>query len=390
MATSFTARFGLPIANAGTDPVPGRVTTNEIYLAIEGRAAIMLPAGPIADRPQPGTGQQLYLAIDQGDGGRLYVDNGSQWVSVAGVGGGGPGLPIAVNGNGVEGTSSLPARADHTHPLPLANASRHGALSSEHFAMLQKASSIGAAGSLVISGTGGDVVVATNPAGPNSATSKTYVDNIGTPAPSGGVIVRRWSGGEVSGPDPTRPEFYATKRYVDNASTDAGRLTGVVPYDAVGGSSWAFSRTSSTTNTYGTCMIDSAGRFWRYTSALKYKTDVNPLGLTLQDALLPESVEYTDKDTGERRIGFIADKLSGGPLDKLVIHGEDGDVEGFHYFLMPVVQQVAIKALAAENERLKAENTKRKREIRDLNDKFAVLQREVEALHALILDEKDE
>lgn len=264
MVESQTTRFKLPQWSAGTDAYPGRTGFNNFLKLLEDQAALVYPSGPISNRPSSGAFGRFYLATDQGGTGRLYYDGGSGWVELNTNGGGGPGQPLAIGGSGSEGVGNRSARADHTHPLPLATAANHGALASQHFDLLNKATpnvepqtlaqrnyqsqlsvgnpthadhavnrryidNIGShtiqPGQLVRrwdgSGSNGTIHVPT-PTAPADAVNKGYADDLGAASIIPSAIVRRWSSadnGAISGPDPGKPEFYATKRYVDGRTS---------------------------------------------------------------------------------------------------------------------------------------------------------------------------
>lgn len=211
MAQTNTTRFKLPQWSQGTDPYPGRTGWNNILKLLEDQAAIAFPSGPISSRPQSGTFGRFFLATDQGTptspASRLYYDGGTGWVELNTNGGGGPGTPIAIGGSASEGTSNRSARADHVHSLPLATANNAGALSPQHFELLDGASSTVESGMLVRRTSGGNVSVPNVPGTSDNAASKNYVDNVaGTYQATPGTLVRRFDNGHFRVPNGPGPQ----------------------------------------------------------------------------------------------------------------------------------------------------------------------------------------
>lgn len=172
MAVTTTPRLGLKKYTAGTDPHPTRVEFNAHQDRLETMTTIPLQ-GTMAARPSAGTWGRLYYATDQS---RMYWDTGSAWAEVTSVGGGGAGAGLAIGGSGAEGTSARTARADHTHPLPLATGSAHGAMSAADKAKLDGAVATATASRLVVRDAAGRIQVGT-PAVAADAATKAYVDD---------------------------------------------------------------------------------------------------------------------------------------------------------------------------------------------------------------------
>ena len=260
MAETKTQRVQLPQWSAGSDPRPDRAKTNAIHQAIETQMVIDVPAGLLKNRPVQGVRGRLYCATDQGSGGRVYYDNGTTWVALNTTGGGGPGLPIVINGTGTEGSSVQSARADHTHAIPLATKSNAGAMPSQWAELCENATASATANTVAVRDSGGRLtanppvsakhvatmdwvlnagstgphagLAARNPAGqmsvgnptaPQHATPKAYVDDRvqkGDPYATGGTLIQRWSsgvGGNVE--DPDNPMTIANRRYVDSRAS---------------------------------------------------------------------------------------------------------------------------------------------------------------------------
>ena len=262
MAETKTLRVQLPQWSEGSDPRPDRAKTNAIHQAIENQMVIDVPAGQLKNRPVQGVRGRLFCATDQGSDGRVYYDNGTTWVALNTTGGGGPGLPIVINGTGTEGSSVQSARADHTHAIPLATKDNAGAMPSQWAQLCADATAAATPNTAAIRDSGGRLIsqkptsaqhVATldwveNTAGStrqdgmtlarrdsagrinvavpvtaNHATPKAYVDDrvqVGDKYATGDTLILRWStgrGGNVE--DPANPLELANRRYVDSRSS---------------------------------------------------------------------------------------------------------------------------------------------------------------------------
>jgi hypothetical protein len=125
--------------------------------------------------------------------------------------------------------------------------------------------------------------------------------------------------------------------------------SGTVPWERISGSTRAYSETSGG-STWATVAVSSGGKFFRYTSARKYKTNIGPLTEDLVDpvrALAIEPVVFDRVDNGLKGYwGVIADDHVE-HFSNLVQFSEDGEVEGWHYELWTVVQQVVLRYLDA-------------------------------------------
>ena len=262
MAETKTVRVQLPQWSEGSDPRPDRAKTNAIHQAIETQMVIDVPAGQLKNRPVQGVHGRLFCATDQGSDGRVYYDNGTTWVALNTTGGGGPGLPVVINGTGTEGSSLQSARADHTHAIPLATKDNAGAMPSQWAQLCGDATAAPTPGTIAVRDSGGRLTA--NPpvsaqhvatmdwtettagsvhATPSSlvrrdaagrietgypvqtwqAATKGYVDDRIYPVsqyPTGETVIRRWSdgsGGEVN--DPKDIRTIANKRYVDSRAS---------------------------------------------------------------------------------------------------------------------------------------------------------------------------
>lgn len=125
MAVSETPRHKFKKYGAGTDPHPSRGTFNGEIDKLEQLPSIK--QGSTGSRPLSGVGKVLYWdeAVK-----RFVYDDGTGWQDVAPLGGVIP-KSVAVAATASEGASPRAARADHTHPLPLATTKAPGAMSSE-------------------------------------------------------------------------------------------------------------------------------------------------------------------------------------------------------------------------------------------------------------------
>jgi hypothetical protein len=104
--------------------------------------------------------------------------------------------------------------------------------------------------------------------------------------------------------------------------------------------------------------IDNSGRFIRTTSSQRYKADINPLELDIQDVyqLEPKTFKRVDEleelgDEAKVYPGFIAEDLAGTSLDKFVFYSKDEDgndrPEGIHYAELTGALLLTIKDLNA-------------------------------------------
>jgi hypothetical protein len=173
MAITPTLRFLLKQYGSGGDPHPNRAEFNLMIDALENSAA-MFSQGITGARPAAGKRGRFYWdeTVD-----RLFYDTGATWKDANPNGGGGAGLALAIGGAGSEGVSTRAARADHTHPLPLATAAVDGAMVKTDKAKLDAATDAATALTLARRDASGRISVATPTAGGHAVT-KTYVDNL--------------------------------------------------------------------------------------------------------------------------------------------------------------------------------------------------------------------
>lgn len=402
MAVTQTPRFALPQWSSGTDSYPGRTGFNEILALLETKAAIAFPSGLLTNRPTGGTFGRFYLATDQGTDGRLYYDGGSGWIELNTNGGGGPGQPILIGGTASEGISNRSARADHTHVLPLATAANHGALSAQHYDMLDKATANVVDNAIVRRTSAGHIYLPPTGFGPWDAVTREYVDmktgdtSGATAAVVGGAIVRRWSSGHVSGPDPDKPEFYTTKRYVDNKTWAAGDITsGTLSRHRVDGSIPAWNYVIG--GTYSTLAVDSNGRFGKWSSSERGKTNIRPFEADPRELLKPGAYKFNrlnaDGSVNPKvEIGTIAE-WSAPYIPELVEYGpdqldEDGNpvggikVQGWTYMTWTAVQQYLHQWQTGRVDLLEQENAELIQQNADLTERIEALEAAVAKLTA--------
>lgn len=316
MAVTKTPRFQLDQWSASSDPRPGRVDTNRIHALIESQAAKVYPSGVLSDRPATNIFGSFYLATDQGVDGRLYYNGGSGWVALNTVGGGGPGKPVVINGDGGEGSSLLAARADHTHALPLATRDNAGAMASQWAELCENASGAPTANSLAIRDSGGRLAIKDPIAAQHAATMDWVQNKVGSSGPFPGLMVRTGTG-QSSVLAPTHGLHIANRDYVNSR-----------------------------------------------TSRREWKTNWKPLTVGLNEILdlQPGTYDYKPDapDTGEGVYGAMVEDVAT-VLPDLTTNGEDGRPERIRdrelvWVLVKAIQDLAgrVEALAEEVDRLYA------------------------------------
>jgi hypothetical protein len=160
-----------------------------------------------------------------------------------------------------------------------------------------------------------------------------------------------------------------------------------IPNEVVTGSTRAW-KTTNLGSTWSTVAMNSAGRFGKYPSALKYKKNVRGWNPDPRTILAMEPVQYdvrTDvagasEGSDKGLIGFVADSYVETRRELVLV--ENGEVEGFHYHLMPVAQQVVLRYLDRERRRQADEIADLKRE----NERLAFNQNEILAYLGLNTD----
>lgn len=424
MATTEHRRTRETLYGDPQDLHPTREKHNE-EVHKRGDIVALFDQGQAADRPAASLEGMIYLEIDTD---RAVLANGTKWIDLNTTGGESA-RDVAVGGTSSEGTSVRGARADHTHRLRWATRDLAGALSPQHFRLLDDASQAPAADTLAQRDSWGRVAGPTRTPDSQHYTTRAYVEQllkdaqIGVPIDTyatGGTVAKRWSGGQLDVADPLnepnainlrtlnaklndkthgyldiyqitqgggtvyKSHFdWLTSQFAGKASSSHThsasdiRKEGVVPWEVVSGSTSAWSNTSNHGSTWATVAVDSAGRFFRYTSALKYKTNVRPLEQEIDpdvvDLLQPVLADYLgDPETG---IGAMSDQLVliaddvAGYVPQLVIRDEQtGEIEGLHYLNVSVLLMAKQQKDAQRIKRLQWQNEDQQRQIDELRD----------------------
>ncbi|MGG7653495.1 hypothetical protein [Kocuria rosea] len=195
-----------------------------------------------------------------------------------------------------------------------------------------------------------------------------------TPYADANSIVRRWDSGvirvgtSVDHPQDALNRGAGDARYSRPGHTHAGAdITSRIPFEHVDGSADAWSN-SNLGSSWTSVAVNSSGFFGRYPSARKYKKNITPWNPDPQtivdmipvtyDVKVTEAGHSDDQSSDRGLIGFTADDYVTTRRELVLKVGEE--VEGFHYHLMPVAQQVVLrwhedrlKTVEAENQMLK-------------------------------------
>jgi hypothetical protein len=244
MTVSNTLRFLLKKYSSGGDPHPTREEHNAMIDAVENNA-VMGAQGITDARPAAGKGLRFFWDETVK---RMWFDDGSNWNDLNPNGGGGAGTTIAPGVAAVEGSSVRAARADHTHLLPLATASAHGAMAASDKAKLDGAASSATPSTLAVRDASGRLSVGT-PTDPAHATTKAYTDGLSTANADytdqqvgPGLTARSWplgaaAGYVVSGKIISVP--FANKTHV-TGTIKLAKANGATPATIAGGGDKAF------------------------------------------------------------------------------------------------------------------------------------------------------
>lgn len=354
MAETKTVRVQLPQWSEGSDPRPDRAKTNAIHQAIENQMVIDVPAGQLKNRPVQGVRGRLFCATDQGSDGRVYYDNGTTWVALNTTGGGGPGLPIVINGTGAEGSSLQSARADHTHSIPLATKNNAGAMPSQWAQLCGDATAAPTPGTVAVRDSGGRLTAAAPTSAQHAATMDWTETTVGSVRADPSSLVRRDPAGRIETGHPAQTWQAATKGYVDD------RVQKGDPY-ATGGTlmqRWSSGRGANVEDPQNP--METANR--RYvdsrSSRRDWKTNIreNPYGL--DELLQVDTYLYDYKDgapaAGVDELGPMVDELAR-VMPLLTTDGDDGNPERIRdRAFIPVLIQ-AVQDLAQRVDDLSAE-----------------------------------
>lgn len=135
---------------------------------------------------------------------------------------------------------------------------------------------------------------------------------------------------------------------------DGSDITSRVPFEHVDGSTAAYSNTSLG-STWTTVAVNSSGFLGRYPSALKYKKNIRAWKIDPLVALGVEPIKYEDKESGDTRIGVLADSYVSSIPELVHTDPTTGEVEGWNYMLWGTLQQVALRHLHEQNQAQQAE-----------------------------------
>ena len=115
---------------------------------------------------------------------------------------------------------------------------------------------------------------------------------------------------------------------------------------------------SNTTPSGANVFVNTDGSFFRSTSSLKYKTDIQDYSRGLEDVAKLRPVFYKAKSgisTEQRFAGFIAEEIEAAGLTEFVQYAEDGSPDALSYGNMVSLCIKAIQELKAEVDQLRAQ-----------------------------------
>ena len=354
MAETKTVRVQLPQWSEGSDPRPDRAKTNAIHQAIENQMVIDVPAGLLKNRPVQGVRGRLFCATDQGSDGRVYYDNGTTWVALNTTGGGGPGLPIVINGTGTEGSSVQSARADHTHAIPLATRDNAGAMPSQWAQLCADATAAATPNTAAVRDSGGRLTARPPVSAQHVATMDWTETTVGSVRADPSSLVRRDPAGRIETGHPVQTWQAATKGYVDD------RIYPVDQY-ATGATvmrRWSNGRGANVEDPYNPQECANRRYVDSRSSRREWKTNIreNPYGL--EEILQVDTYLYDYKDgapaVGTDELGPMVDELAR-VMPLLTTDGDDGAPERVRdRAFIPVLIQ-AVQELAQRVDELSAE-----------------------------------
>ena len=354
MAETKTVRVQLPQWSEGSDPRPDRAKTNAIHQAIENQMVIDVPAGLLKNRPVQGVRGRLFCATDQGSDGRVYYDNGTTWVALNTTGGGGPGLPIVINGTVTEGSSVQSARADHTHAIPLATRDNAGAMPSQWAQLCADATASPTPDTVAVRDSGGRLTAAAPTSAQHAATMDWVENKVGDPGNSGNSLMRRNAAGRVAVTSPTGAFDAANKQYVDERIYPVDQyLTGSTVIRRWGDGSGGYVALPKHPDSIAPKRyVDSTA------SRREWKTNIQELPYGLEELLQVDLYLWDYKDgapaTGEHEMGPMVDELAR-VMPLLTTDGDDGAPERIRdRAFIPVLIQ-AVQELSQRVDELSAE-----------------------------------
>jgi len=115
---------------------------------------------------------------------------------------------------------------------------------------------------------------------------------------------------------------------------------------------------SNTTPSAANVFINTDGSFFRSTSSLRYKDNVQDATHGLAEVLKLRSVTYNGKNDLDAQIifgGFIAEEVDAAGLNEFVVYNEDGKPDALQYGNMVALMAKAIQEQQAIIETLKAD-----------------------------------
>ena len=204
-----------------------------------------------------------------------------------------------------------------------------------------------------------------DPVNPNEVANKRYADKVAAEA-KGAIpyssryaeeaLIMRWEdgrGGNVK--NPRDGENIANKQYVDAHTWGGEDITwGTVPYERIAGSKSAYATLQS--GYAYTVSVNSAGKFMRFSSVLRHKTDVQPYMQDPREVLAVEPYTFRrilEDGTPDDRVelGYIADWTVGHvPEAAIYAPAEDGSgmvLESLYFNAMTAAQQLVLRWLAS-------------------------------------------
>lgn len=253
MAREQTPRLGLDTFTSGSDLHPNREEFNDRMRRIDDQAAVFdqVPGQTLPDPGIPGR----VLVFRGGNPGNMrdviYYDDGESWSPFVQFGSSDLLRNIVTSSSATVGTSTRAARADHSHQLPLATATTHGALPSGDKAALNGRTSNPVSSTMMIR-DGNGRTQAQDPSTAQHVATKRYVDSgmpLATPASQGamsapdkaklntatsnntpGSIVQRSTpSGHFAIPTPNANTHPTTKGYVDDLVNQGMVFRGTAP-----------------------------------------------------------------------------------------------------------------------------------------------------------------
>ncbi len=166
---------------------------------------------------------------------------------------------------------------------------------------------------------------------------------------------------------------YTYKLYVVGNHKVQGNLS-------VDNSVFMYGLTGTTSGNYVRLFND---RLYYYSSSKKYKDDIQPLEDDFYKILKVQPKSFTDKASGERNIGYIAEEFDQLGLNHLVNY-KNGQPDALKYELVSLYLLEVVKDQAKSIEQLKGENALFKEKLQAENE---TLKQRLEALEKMVLQQ---